>query len=131
VVRLIEQLEERQIRLAVVTTTWRANVETVLKVSGLLEAFEVIVAKQDVSALKPDPEGYRLALQKLGLAASEAVAIEDSPTGLASARGAGVRAIAVGHRRESGEWSGDAAFVPALNDLEATLAAIDGVVPEA
>ncbi len=103
---------EGQARLGVVTTTWRANVEAVLEASGLREAFELIIAKEDVKAAKPDPEGYRLALARLKLPAGEVVALEDSPSGLAAARGAGVRVVAVGHRRAAGEWAGEAA-VPA------------------
>jgi HAD superfamily hydrolase (TIGR01509 family) len=77
---LVDQLRQNQLRLGVVTTTWRSNVEAVLKTTGLLDAFDFIVAKEDVAAPKPDPEGYRLALSKLGMAGSDVVAIEDSPT---------------------------------------------------
>ncbi len=124
VVALIERLQRDRIRLGVVTTTWRANVEAVLKASGLVEAFELIVAKEDVTAAKPDPEGYRLALAKLGLDASDVVAIEDSPTGLAAAKAAGLRVVAVGHRRPQGEWTEGATFVPELTDMVATIAAL-------
>jgi HAD superfamily hydrolase (TIGR01509 family) len=124
VVPLVHRLKEARVRLGVVTTTWRGNVETVLKASGLLGAFEFIVGKEDVSKPKPDPEGYRLALAKLGLSASEVVAIEDSPTGLASARAAGLRVIAVGHRRGSGDWAQGSAFVGSLADPAEVIAAI-------
>ena len=68
VAALVEHLNGR-VRLCVVTTTWRANVEAVLRASGLARAFEFVVAKEDVKATKPDPEGYRLALAKyIGLA---------------------------------------------------------------
>jgi beta-phosphoglucomutase len=96
----------------------------VLRASGLLDAFEFIVAKEDVTVPKPDPEGYRLALARLGLPGSDVVAIEDSPGGLAAARGAGVRTVAVGHRRPLREWAGDSAFVPDLADLAAAIAVI-------
>ena len=69
------------------TTTWRRNVEIVLAASGLADAFALVVAKEDVSAVKPDPEAYDLAVKRLKLRPSQAVALEDSPTGLASARG--------------------------------------------
>jgi HAD superfamily hydrolase (TIGR01509 family) len=110
VVALVGRLRG-QVRLGVVTTTWRGNVEVVLRTSGLLAAFEFIVAKEDVIAPKPDPEGYRLALAKLGLPASDVVALEDSPSGLAAARAAGTRVVAVGHRKGRGEWAAGSAFV--------------------
>ncbi len=115
VVELVDQLRGR-VRLGVVSTTWRANVEGVLAASGLLGAFEWVIGKEDVKHPKPDPEGYRLAVDRLKLPASELIAIEDSPNGLASARGAGVRALAVGHRRPKGDWVGDAPFVADLAD---------------
>jgi HAD superfamily hydrolase (TIGR01509 family) len=121
---LVDQLRQNQLRLGVVTTTWRSNVEAVLKTTGLLDAFDFIVAKEDVAAPKPDPEGYRLALSKLGMAGSDVVAIEDSPTGLAAARAAGLRVIAVGHRRASGDWSGESTFLPDLTSLADAITAI-------
>jgi beta-phosphoglucomutase-like phosphatase (HAD superfamily) len=64
-----------------------------------------------VAAAKPSPEAYELALKRLRLAAKSTVAVEDSPTGLASARAAGIRVLAIGHRRPFGEWVGDATYI--------------------
>jgi HAD superfamily hydrolase (TIGR01509 family) len=125
VVPLIERLRSLGVRLGIVTTTWRANVEAVLGASGLLGAFEIIVAKQDVAGPKPDPEGYRLALARLGLTAEEVVAIEDSPTGLAAALAAGLRVVAVGHRRPSRDWAGHSTFVDSLVETDVVIAALE------
>ena len=116
VVTLVETLQARGVRLAVVTTTWRENVSAVLESVGLWSAFQVVVGKEDVAATKPDPECYRKAVKTLGVRASSAVAIEDSTTGLTAARQAGVKVVAVGHRRPNGEWTGDAPFVGDLTD---------------
>ena len=114
VVELVGVLRDRA-RLAVVSGAWRECVETVLNAAGIADAFGVIVAKEDVTERKPHPEAYTLALKKLRLAPGSVAAIEDSPTGLASAREAGIRRlIAVGHRRPLGDWIGDAAFVEKL-----------------
>jgi beta-phosphoglucomutase len=104
-----------RVRLAVVSTTWRANIETVLQASGLADAFGLIVGKEDVESVKPDPACYRLALKRLKLVPAEAVALEDSPSGLTAARGAGLRVVAVGHRRPRGDWVGTADFVDDLS----------------
>lgn len=120
---LVERLRGRA-KLGVVTTTWRENVEEALRPAGLLAAFETIVGKEDIRAPKPDPESYRLALRRLGVAAGEAVALEDSPTGLIAAREAGVRGVAIGHRRGSGEWSAHAAYLADLADDPAVLVAL-------
>jgi HAD superfamily hydrolase (TIGR01509 family) len=108
-------------RLGVVSTTWRENIQTVLEAAGLADAFEVVVGKEDVSAVKPDPEPYALALSRLGVAAQDAVALEDCASGLEAARGAGVRAIAVGHRLPNGGWVGSAEYVADLTDTEGLL----------
>ena len=119
--RLVEAVRGR-VRLAVVTTTWRANVAAVLGASGLADAFDLVIAKEDVAEVKPDPEGYRLALARLGVAPREAVALEDSPTGLDAARAAGVRLVAVGHRRPPGDWSTGADYLPDLTKTADLLA---------
>ncbi len=125
VLDLIHHLRGR-FRLAIVSTSGRANIQAVLKASDLLEAFELVLAKEDVAAPKPDPEAYRLALSRLDLPAGEVVALEDSPTGLLAARGAGVRAIAVGHRRPRGDWAGAGAFLPDLIEPGRVASAIQG-----
>ena len=114
VVELVGALRGRA-RLAVVSGTWRENIEIVLRAAGLADAFELIVAKEDVARRKPDPEAYALALKKLRLSAQSVVAIEDSPTGLSSAREAGIRRlIALGHRRPFGDWVEGATYVERL-----------------
>jgi beta-phosphoglucomutase len=124
VVELVAALRKEDVRLAVVTTTWRRNVEVVLGASGLAGAFELIVAKEDVAAVKPSPDAYDLALRRLEVPASGAVALEDSPTGLASARAAGIEAVAVGHRRREGEWSDGHRFLASLTATDEALRAL-------
>jgi HAD superfamily hydrolase (TIGR01509 family) len=103
VAQLVHELRGRA-KLAVVTGTWRENVESVLRAAGLIEAFSDIIAKEDVAAPKPDPEAYRLALKRLAVEPADAVALEDSPSGVLSARAAGIPVIAVGHRLPPGDW---------------------------
>lgn len=121
VAALVHALRGR-LRLAVVTGTWRGNVAATLRGAGLEEAFELIVAKEDVEQVKPHPECYQLALKRLGLEPAQAVALEDSPTGLAAARGAGVRAVAVGHRRGPGDWVGAGEYLENLRATQRVLA---------
>ncbi|QDV37879.1 HAD family hydrolase [Tautonia plasticadhaerens] len=123
VVGLIRRLQDRA-SLAVVSTARRGDVALVLSAGGIADAFGAMVGKEDVSNTKPDPEPYRTALERLGLAAEEAVAIEDSAAGLASARGAGIRCLAVGHRHGMGVWVGESPFLEDLADEEAVLEAL-------
>jgi HAD superfamily hydrolase (TIGR01509 family) len=113
-----------RVRLAVVTTTWRENVTTVLSAAGLADAFEQIVSKEHVRAVKPDPEGYRLALSRLDVPADGAVALEDSPSGLSAARAAGIRVVAVGHRLPQGDWVGPSEYLPDLRSTPDVLRAL-------
>jgi HAD superfamily hydrolase (TIGR01509 family) len=120
VVELIRALKG-QVLLAVVSGTWRENVEAVLAGSGCAESFELIVGKEDVTAVKPDPEAYLLALRRLRLGAGKAVALEDSPSGMAAAGAAGIACLAVGHRREFGPWVGDSAYFTGLEPVSGLL----------
>ena len=81
-------------RLAIVSGAARSEVETVLEAAGL-DVFDVIVSAEDVARGKPDPEGYLLALEQLGVRAADAVAIEDAPPGITAAKAAGLHCVAV------------------------------------
>ena len=78
-------------RLAIVSGALRREIELVLRQAGLRQHFEQIVAAEDVSACKPDPQGYRTAKAALGIEPARCVVIEDSLPGLEAARRAGLR----------------------------------------
>ena len=121
---LIRLVAHKGVRIAVVSTTRRENITTVLKTTGLDDSITTIIGKQDVKTYKPDPEGYLLALQRLQIEAGQAVAIEDSETGHRAAIAAGLKAIIVGHRRASGPWHGDSLYVPHFRKIDDVIAAI-------
>ncbi|MFC3738404.1 HAD family hydrolase [Paractinoplanes deccanensis] len=79
---------------ALVTSTGRRLVEVALKTLGA-ENFDVVVVGDEVTMPKPDPEPYRTAAALLGVPIEECVAIEDSPTGVASALASGAAVLAV------------------------------------
>jgi HAD superfamily hydrolase (TIGR01509 family) len=120
VVELIRLLRNKA-KLAVVSGTWRENIRAVLSAAGVDDCFETIIGKEDVTAVKPAPEAYVLALKKLRVPATAAVAIEDSPSGLQSARAAGIRVVAVGHRHPFGDWVGDSLYVSGFEPVEGLL----------
>ena len=78
-------------QLAIVSGALRREIELVLDLAGLRPHFSEIVAAEDVSACKPDPQGYNRALQRLEIAPTRCMVIEDSLPGLAAARAAGLR----------------------------------------
>ena len=81
--------------LAIASGSLRSEIHDILSASGLREGFRAIIGADDCASGKPAPEPYLNAAALLGLDPASAVAIEDSHWGLASARGAGLRTIAV------------------------------------
>ncbi|ROP34269.1 HAD superfamily hydrolase (TIGR01509 family) [Couchioplanes caeruleus] len=79
---------------ALVTSTGRRLVEVALDTLGR-ENFDAVVCGDEVTAPKPDPAPYLTAAELLGVPIAACVAIEDSPTGMASAVAAGAAVLAV------------------------------------
>ncbi|GLI36418.1 MAG: HAD family phosphatase [Deltaproteobacteria bacterium] len=99
---LVEELVKHGVPLAVASGALRHEVLTFMEALGLREAFPLIVAADDVSRSKPDPETYLVALErvreKLGtdsLDPSACIAIEDTPAGIQSAKAAGMYVVGV------------------------------------
>jgi HAD superfamily hydrolase (TIGR01509 family) len=84
-----------RVAVAVVSGSARSEIEPVLEAAGLDSSIAVLVAAEDVERGKPAPDGYRLALELLGIGPDEAVAVEDSDVGIAAAKAAGLRCVAV------------------------------------
>jgi HAD superfamily hydrolase (TIGR01509 family) len=91
----IRQAKDRGPSLALVTNAPLANVEAVLLALELGEFFDEVILSDEVGPVKPDPAPYRAALEKLGVASGEALAFEDSTSGIASAVGAGIPTVGI------------------------------------
>lgn len=86
----------RRVPIAIVSGAARDEILAVLRRARLRRAFRVIVSAEDVRRPKPAPDGYRLALRRLGLSGGRGcVAIEDSPGGIRAARAAGLAVIGI------------------------------------
>ncbi len=88
---LIDEAHAAGIRQAITSTTGRANAAALLELhfgAAWHERFPVSICAEDVVRKKPDPEVFLRALQALDLSPLEAIAIEDSPGGVAAARAA-------------------------------------------
>ncbi|MBM7052016.1 HAD family phosphatase [Rothia sp. ZJ1223] len=90
--KLLQDVHEAGIPAAIVTNATRHIAERTAAMApeGL---FRTIVTNDDVTNPKPDPEPYLLAAQRLGVEPSECIALEDSPSGVASAKAAGMKVI--------------------------------------
>lgn len=81
--------------LALVTGSNKTETTLALRSLAIDQYFNAIVTADDVNHGKPDPEPYRRACQQLDLAPADCVAIEDSPSGISSAKQAGLYCIAL------------------------------------
>ena len=107
--RLLESLDPG--RWAVVTSAPRELARRRLVAAGL-PVPQVLVGADDVTAGKPDPQGYRMAAEALGADPGEAVVFEDAEAGLLAGRAAGAAAVVVG-----GRTGGAADGLPRLADF--------------
>jgi len=93
--RVLLDIPMRETRFAIVTSSRRSTTEELVERFGWAWRFEVLVTADDVVRRKPDPEPYLQACDQLGITPAQALAVEDSPHGIASARAAGVKCAAV------------------------------------
>jgi putative hydrolase of the HAD superfamily len=90
-----QQVKAEGVKIGLATSSTRGWVEPFLQRFQILNDFDAICTRDDVSNVKPDPELYLLALEKLEVKAEEAVAIEDSVNGSAAAIKAGIHCIVI------------------------------------
>ena len=82
-------------QIALVTTSDAQNAGLVLGALGLADAFGTVVTADDVADTKPDPEGYLLAVSRLGADVRQSLVVEDSAAGARGAVAAGLAVVAV------------------------------------
>jgi beta-phosphoglucomutase len=96
VLRLLDELHGY--KLAVVTSSGRSEVEPILVACGIRERFDTAVFGGDVKRLKPAPDPYLLAMERLGV--TRALVVEDSAPGEESGRAAGCHVVRVKDQSE-------------------------------
>jgi beta-phosphoglucomutase len=120
VVALIREIHQSGLPLAISSGALRSDIDPILKTLGIEECFDIIVTADDVSKSKPDPECYCLALARLNqfhslnLAPDDVLAIEDTPAGIAAAKGAGVQVLAVTNSYPAGHLTSANVIVETL-----------------
>jgi HAD superfamily hydrolase (TIGR01509 family) len=87
--------EASGLRCAVGSSGYRVNVDFVLERCAIQRHFGAIVAGDEVTRCKPDPEIYLTAAEKLGLKPSECVVFEDAEAGIEAAKRAGIKVVAL------------------------------------
>jgi HAD superfamily hydrolase (TIGR01509 family) len=91
---LVEALVGRT-PIAVASNSPETFVRAALEAAGLAAAFTTVVTADQVAEAKPAPDTYLAACDRLGAGPARSVALEDSPTGVAAARAAGLYVVGV------------------------------------
>lgn len=143
----LQRLQDAGIHCAICSGALKSEIELILADSGLRDHFLFIVAADDVSRGKPDPEGYRLCLQRINeipaektgssdnpaiappVRTSETLVIEDSHWGIQAAQQAGMRCLAVTNSYTADVLQKADRIVADLNQV--TVEALNELLPEA
>ena len=91
----IDLLKERNITMGVATSETKEIAHSVLEKAGVKQYFKVIVTGDDVENLKPNPEIYLKAAEGVNEIPTDCMAIEDTPSGIQSAKGAGMKVVGI------------------------------------
>ena len=91
----LRTLRDEAIPCAIASSTHLENITTTLDVLGLVEYFAAIITAEDVKRGKPDPEVFLTAAQRIGVEPGDGVVFEDALVGIAVAKAAGMRVVAV------------------------------------
>jgi HAD superfamily hydrolase (TIGR01509 family) len=124
VVELIRSLAGT-IPLALCSGALPGDIRPILTQLGIAALFDVVVTAADVQASKPDPASYLLSLAQLtaafpdhGIIAENCLAVEDTPAGIASASGAGLKTLAVTNSYPEESLGGASRVVPSLVGID-------------
>ena len=118
--RVIQEVRAAGLRLAIASSSVRANVHALLVNtlgSGAEDWFDAFVTGDDVACKKPDPEIYLRTLERLGLSASACIAIEDSENGCRAALASGLpTVVTLSSYTHSHEFSGAVLVADSLGE---------------
>ena len=115
-VELVRRLQADAVPLGLASNSPRFLVDDALATAGLTDAFGVVVTSDDVAHAKPAPDIYLLACERLGVAPADALALEDSASGVTAAKAAGLTCIAVPQFAETDVSAADR-IVDSLEEL--------------
>jgi len=120
----VELGRERGMWIVLVTNAPRENVEAILLALELNAFFDAVVLADEVEAVKPDPAPYRAALKKTGVQAPNALAFEDSVSGISSAVAAGIPTVGITSSQAPEKLLEAGAFMTAQDFTDARLRAL-------
>ncbi|MDY0383583.1 HAD family phosphatase [Trichlorobacter sp.] len=126
VTALIHKLHEQGTPLAICSGALRSDILPIIDQLGVASFFSLIITADDVPHSKPDPTCYRIAAQQLIAAYSDQlspdahniIAIEDTPAGISSAKGAGLMVVAVSNSYPAERLQQADRIVASLEELQ-------------
>lgn len=130
--KLLNELVQADIPMAVASSAIRANVEFVIDTLALGRFFKALVTGDDVTAHKPAPDIYERAAREIGVEPINCVAFEDSLPGIEAARAAGMKCVAIASTFPMPELRAKSRADLVVESFEGlTLAALRGLFPPA
>ena len=102
----LEELQRRNIPVAIATSAPKDNVEFVFKYLPISHFFKFVLDASDIEKGKPDPEIYIRVIRKLGIPPNRCIVFEDSLSGIKSALAAGAKVIGVATTHRPEEFDG-------------------------
>lgn len=109
--QFIQQLKQRGLQLSLATTTSLYNIERYQQNNQNIQAqinfatdFALILTRENVTKIKPDPEVYLKTLAHFGLEAKHCLVVEDSLIGVQAARAAGIEVLAIYDQYSDQDW---------------------------
>ncbi len=116
--KLLNAIKRGNFKLGLASSAPKENVELVISELGLEGVFDCIVFGQEVTESKPSPQIYLLAAQKLEVAPSDCMVIEDSPFGVKAAKMAGMKCLAVTNTHPQEEFQEADTVVDSLENVD-------------
>ncbi|HZA46598.1 MAG TPA: HAD-IA family hydrolase [Rubrobacter sp.] len=120
----VQEGKRRGMRMALVTNAPKENVGAILPALKLQDYFQTVVLAAEVGAVKPDPAPYEAALERIGVSADEALAFEDSVSGIASSVAAGIPTVGISSTQDPEKLRRAGAFIVARDFTDPELKAL-------
>ncbi len=115
---ILQELKAANKRIALVTSSYKKTVDTVLGQHDLLSYFEFFVTRESITNPKPNPEPYLLGISLLGLEKADILVVEDTFTGYSSAKAAELRCCVVSqHPTERAKFADEQSLYNGLDEV--------------
>lgn len=120
VAELLQALEKAGVPCAVGSSTPLANIEVIFENADIRKYFRAIVAGEDVSRSKPDPEGFLLAASRIEVPPERCIVFEDTTFGIEAALRSGMKAVGVATTHPADKLTAAHKVIPGMDAISVT-----------